>query len=273
MRAGLRDAEFLIHDNQLVGVNLGWDFCAEHEWGIKRLVEVFEIPGVSKKHLGFDARKINNCPKDLVLRKWGKKTYLAYISMMFDDQEYETKEYEQRITAGNFKDRDLVCGWSERDFGIRTITPEGRKYLEELYEAFQRKDIVIFLGGRTNPFSNSGLKICIFSRLPDEAAKVAIGSDKDSLKLEKAAEKTGIEKKLRAIQAAERARGSWNPRCSWYALSPRWVREDEKKRTKYDVIFWLNPANQSQNNHGWFTVEELKQWPDGKGPIPKQMEK
>ena len=37
--------------------------------------------------------------------------------------------------------------------------------------------------------------------------------------------------------------------------------------TKQDVRFWLNPAEQHTYKSGWFTVEELKQWAKGEGPI------
>jgi len=35
------------------------------------------------------------------------------------------------------------------------------------------------------------------------------------------------------------------------------------------VIFWLNPVDGRRNNHGYFTVEELAQWTQGTGPVPK----
>jgi hypothetical protein len=33
-------------------------------------------------------------------------------------------------------------------------------------------------------------------------------------------------------------------------------------------MYFLNPMRQQENNFGWFTVEELEQWMEGKGPIP-----
>jgi hypothetical protein len=32
-------------------------------------------------------------------------------------------------------------------------------------------------------------------------------------------------------------------------------------------MYWLNPREQDIHNYGWFTVEELKQWAENKGPV------
>ena len=61
---------------------------------------------------------------------------------------------------------------------------------------------------------------------------------------------------------------------SWFALSPKKLNKEdmEKHKTKFSVIFWLNPTEQRIVNYGWFTVEELRMWIKGKGPIVKQDE-
>jgi hypothetical protein len=51
----------------------------------------------------------------------------------------------------------------------------------------------------------------------------------------------------------------------FFALSPRW-KDAEKK----EVIFWLNPENQRENNSCWCTVSDLNDWIKGEGKIPKQ---
>jgi len=37
--------------------------------------------------------------------------------------------------------------------------------------------------------------------------------------------------------------------------------------TEHPVIFFLNPKDQVNNNHGWFTVEDLDKWISGTGPV------
>lgn len=95
-------------------------------------------------------------------------------------------------------------------------------------------------------------------------------SHNDAIALRQASDETGIVAKLKATQAHSQA-GYIEGGCRWYALSPRWLSEKEKKAniTKYPVIYWLNPEFQHRTNCGWFTVENLEQWIEGKGPIPK----
>lgn len=45
---------------------------------------------------------------------------------------------------------------------------------------------------------------------------------------------------------------------------------DPKKFDDGTWHFWLNPCEQNIYESGWYTLEELKQWGDEKGPIIKQ---
>lgn len=57
-----------------------------------------------------------------------------------------------------------------------------------------------------------------------------------------------------------------------FALSPSRPLATNEKKSKYDLRYWLNPMEQRHNNSGYFTVEELEQWIENKGPIPKKEE-
>lgn len=272
MRAGLQDATFILDEDKLVGVNLGWDYCSEHEWGIKGIRRGFGMPEApSKDCLGFSARSIHTCPNDLKLVEKGNKTYLVYNRWWSSGDDDVASRCESMIIRDHYdKKKELLCAWSEDSFGVRTVGKEGREHLRKLYDAFRKTNVVIFLGGGGgNPFANSGLTLCIYTMLPAEAVEAARESDKDQIRLDKAAEDTGVKARLLAIQSADKS-SRWSKRCSFFALSPRWVREDIKKRTKYKIMFWLNPRQQDRNNSGWFTVEELDQWIEGEGPIPKK---
>jgi hypothetical protein len=64
----------------------------------------------------------------------------------------------------------------------------------------------------------------------------------------------------------------------WFALSPKWSGEIKSTvngeiNTQFDVIFWLNPMDQHTNNAGWWTVEQLMQWGEGKGPVVERSKK
>ena len=97
MRSGSHDANILIHDDEFIGVNLGWDFTAEHEWGIKDLTRDFGILGTSRNksvfgHLGVkakdivgvEARQVNDIPRWLSLITKGDHTYLMYMNTWDD---------------------------------------------------------------------------------------------------------------------------------------------------------------------------------------------
>ena len=59
------DAEVMKIDDKLVGFNLGADFCAEHEWGIKGIVREF---GVDGNKVGIDGRMVTVVPKSLIYK-------------------------------------------------------------------------------------------------------------------------------------------------------------------------------------------------------------
>lgn len=265
MRAGLQGISFLEIEDEFIGICLGWDFCAEHEWRVVNIKRMFAIPDNPDKLLGFDARKIQKCPDTLKLIFDGTKTYLINIGYI-DKINHEICEELITNEQSYNKDAELLCAWDNSSFGIRTIGHKGRKMLETLFHAFKERDIVIYLGEKQSPFSNSGLTLCIYSRLPNDAKESAIAQDKDQIRLTKVAKETGIEEK---ILSANNKIKVWDQPYGYYALCPAWVNEGERKRTKYKVKFFLNPRKQNKNNCGWFTVEELEQWLEGKGPVLK----
>ena len=53
MRKAYKDSELLTVEKkpkkgkkteEIIGVNLGWDFCSEHEWGIDKIIRHLGIP-------------------------------------------------------------------------------------------------------------------------------------------------------------------------------------------------------------------------------------
>jgi hypothetical protein len=261
MRQGFYDKSFVFDKDVFVGINLGWDFCSEHEWGIKKLKETFRI---TDKGLGFVARKISKCSERLTFYNIGDSAYLTcgkYSSVSADNVENVGMLGDIDIDLG------LDCSWDEGSFNVFVKGERNIMLLRELYDAFQERDVVIFLGGNENPFSGSGLKLCIYSRIPENALRTAEESDKDYNGLLAAVKETGIEDRLKVAQDSDSR--SFNKKCSYYALVPKWLKENTDRKTKYRMMFWLNPCEQRENNYGWFTVEELDQWIVGEGPIKK----
>jgi len=257
MRRATHDTQFVIEDDKFVGINLGWDFVSEHEWGISRLLSDFGIPKEpTTSCFGFDARTTQCQSDNLCYLENGDDTFLVntFNYNAYKGESFTADDLERMIGRSYGKpEHGLCCAWDGQSFGIRTNNDEGRDMLKLLHMAFKNNNIAIFLGGRGgNPFSNSGLMLIIANEIPQDARDSAANSDLSHFRLTKAAEATGIEAKLKKAGK------------SWYALSPRWTDETEQ-----ELKFWLNPEQQHKYNSRWCTVEELEQWAEDKGPIVK----
>ena len=69
------------------------------------------------------------------------------------------------------------------------------------------------------------------------------------------------------------------------ACSPKWInyedaeaREKRKKEmnTEYDIMYWINYSD-DDNNYGWYTVEQIREWLKGNKKltevVPKEKKK
>tara|TARA_B100001778_G_scaffold330827_1_gene333971 strand:- start:2677 stop:3564 length:888 start_codon:yes stop_codon:yes gene_type:complete len=276
-------------DGQVVGIQLGADFCAEHEFGIKDMKRSLGImdrdEAKKKKVFGLPRYRIGEVNPDHFLFVETKTTHeaiLIYNPTILGSS--WNSNYAEKLRALNVKQladkhdihffkpwRDdeepqtLATAWDGSSFGIHVKGEQPHAWLKELHQAFLNGDAVIYLGQPPIPaFSNSSLNLMIASRIPQEGLDTMEQADREQWELERDAEKTGIAKKL------EKAG------LRYYSLKPsRGVLEDRVSHgktppTKYDLMFWLNPREQDIHNHGWFTVEELEQWIEGKGPVPKK---
>lgn len=257
-----------------IGVSLGSDFCAEHERGIKGIESEYAIGRIGigivralkgERIYGIKNRQITNSGlvKTGSFTKNKIKNY--YISSdrkgWGDRKDDRNKYYKDRALQLSSQlgdgshfgyNRDFIevaSMWDEDDFLISTTRKD---IVKDLEKAFSDLDIVFFFAGG-NVFENPGLHIAIASRLPKEFTDSMYETDKDNHELEKAVNKTKI---LDILDNAGKG---------YYACGGRW-----KDDSKTEVVFWLNPREQDENNYGWFTVEELKQWAKGEGPIPKK---
>jgi len=241
-----------------LAVNLGADYCAEHEWGIKKLYEAFGVKFEVGTY-GIKKRKIRKVPKSLVWVKLidGRQGF-AYRSYWFksaevsliDDSDlksYEIFDREKRKMKAN--PVQLCCAWSDDDFACMSSDPTDIKYLREIFDQFQKKNIIFTFSNALPAFENPGLIIAIANRMPKEVADMLAKADKETHEIEKFVVKSGIRELLKA-----KGKG-------YFALSPkRW--EDGS------IKFWLNPYDQHKVNYGYFTLDQLREWADDRGPIP-----
>lgn len=300
------DNGFLFEGDVLVGVNLGADYCAEHEWGIKNLcrdfgigpvrgrkVEPFSDP-LKEGKVGIEARTITRVAAGVRLLRLSaggatgqakaKKSEPDWALVYSPHSSWRTPEQDEEALLGQlarscsfYGDQRLATAWDEGSFAVRVHAAD-KPLLERLYQSFMDKDIGIWVGGG-RIFQNGGLVLVIVSAIPFEKANTMLEADLDNIRLIEAAAETGIEARLKAAGK------------KWYALSPSWGSKfktviDPNKHvpgakiedigrgldTKHDVVFWLNPEEQSRNHSAWVTVEDLDQWIQGQGVIPKSQD-
>lgn len=238
----------LTENNNFFGFHLPADFTAEHEWGIVDMKRCFGIPNpeITCEPFGLERRKSTIVPENLHYLEKDKEIYL-FMNSYGDHIPNDLKYY-----------RDGIGGaWDGNGFGI-VVSKENENYcnkIKEIKQAIDACDVAVFLGGG-RVFENSGLNVAIASKISKKNIKLWEDGDKELAKLYKDAEETGIKKKLE------------DANLRYYALSPS--RPNKNMKTKYNVMFWLNPQKQDIHNYGYFSVEELEQWIEGKGPIPKK---
>lgn len=247
MRRGTKP-ELVKSEDVITGVNLSSDFTAEHEWGIKEIQEAFGIDSRIESY-GLAKRKITQLPKGFQLidnhsgtvMKGGHIGGFGYFHYDLFKSGYASELHFYKET--------LRAAWDESSFAVISEDPEQIAALQTIHDAFASLDIIIMLGGQKF-IENAGLVIGIASRLPKSLTDGWKEFDKTHHELVKEADATGIKKLL----------SEKNKR--YYALSPR--RDKAGKLT-----FWLNPMEQHENNSGYFTLEDLKDWSEDKGKIVK----
>jgi hypothetical protein len=267
MRRGSDPKWVYLPNGDLAGIAMGSDFCAEHEWGVAPMRQQLRCDETKD---GIERRQVTVVPKELQRfsgvaphpsdkRKKGTEYEALFL---YPTETYYRKPVEwvaDRELYRYDEKRGVCCAWDEKTFGIVAYGEKDKKNLDLLWDAFQRKDIAFYpqvgvfhMGG--------GLILCIVSKVPEKDVKAMLEADLDHKRLLEAAKQTGIEDDLKAAGK------------KWIALSPRWSKEirstvNGEVKTKYPVIYWLNPYHQDQHNHGWWTVEVLQQWAKNEGPV------
>lgn len=256
-------------------ISLGFDFCAEHETGLRGIQNGLGIdpdaePGLARRQATIKGRNLfdyvhfKDFPKDT-------KTMRAETRLMVDfgERDRNLQMFETR-RMGLMRDmgKDIYSCWREDAFCVQAYSDEAREFISALHDAILSGDIC--LGhGVSQAFGRSPLTLAIPSRMPPEVSRKILDDDLAHDRLIAAAFETGIEARLKAAG------------LGFYHLRPEWTDHFEtlvgrkgkpSDETEHQVIFFLNPMRQSETNYGWFTVEELDQWIDGQGPILKKNE-
>jgi len=274
MRRGRNQQEWRADDGTLIALSLGADWVSEHEWGIRGIKRRLGIPDVPIEEqirtgilgrvkgllmgqdpipVGIPARTIQN--GDPIIHnledgpaevKEGRKRHQMWGIALVDGWRGTNWDWTGMRDLWWDPRAPFLSWWNEGGFAI---LHSDRGVVEELVGAFEKGDVAIWVGS-SGPFENGGLIIAIGSRLPEDFLSDAREADLDRLRLYKASQSSGIHRKLK--QAG----------LEYWALSPAW-QDDEKTEIK----FWLNPRDQKNCNAGWYTLQELELWCQGKGPV------
>lgn len=261
---------------EFIGISLGYDHCAEHEWGIKGIKRDFGLPEPDKKHMGIKSRIVTKIPDNLIFKKEGDYAFLFTGNRYGKDPEelpYELSSYKGdikwSIRGNDSRDDDekkdpIVTAWAEYGFGIVVKGKKESSWLEELYNQFKKKNVAITRMNIQpwNPFSNASLTLAIVDKIPTELTDAMYKADKSTYDLKDYCKKIGLTK------LKEGKRGGYKENKYFMAVSPSWItaenkEELEKKKknynTKYDIIIWVNYSD-DDDNYGWYTFEDIKKW-------------
>lgn len=189
MRLGHK-SEIIIHDSKLIGINLGADYVAEHEWGIKELRNSFGITTESvKDKIGFESTKIQTIASKFGFFNGKNNSHGAGFGRYTDSdkndannffykEEKKFNTYEkalQEMESKLFRSGSVVeisGSWDSSSFAFLMIDRH-KKHYDDLVEAFEKRNIAISLGAG-HVFENGGLNFLIYDRIPSEIFQGAI---------------------------------------------------------------------------------------------------
>lgn len=262
MKQGLSDSGILYDEKGNIScISLGWDFTAEHEWGIDSLKRKFGIDFqhfsskdlskinffnriFAKRKINFAAKKSNSVPE---IQKGSfledRKTWY-YITTLYSYKEKTNfkEKYGHYLHQCKRTDKKIIGYWNESDFLMLTTEKAAYDYVAD---AIKNKQLVLTLSGSENPFSNAGLCLIDYRNIPAEKIKKFDAESEEIFDKNAKAADTGI-----------------------YQL----LEESGKKFTSLSYKasidkFWLNPFPQDKYSAGWYSLEELKLWAKNEGPV------
>lgn len=256
-----------------MGFSLGFDFCAEHEAGAPAIKDAL---GIARKDIpvGIEDRTMTQVPEQLRFdeyeqasrdKRFKKKMPAALLSFSrygWMDEPETVAERAKNLDVAFYCDfaadkrwyrpekDDIAVAWSAHSgFAIHVRGEKNVRRLRDLHQALLACKVSL-ADMSINGFKRSPMSLVMNERVPAELWSTVRERDEAFLRLHQAKDATGIEQLLK------------DRKCGWYALSPAWYSGEGSP-----LMFFLNPADQKKNHHGWYTLEELQQWAEGKGPV------
>lgn len=244
------------------------DYCSEHERGIAGIHALMgcgseEVDGIARYSLVPEHYEEG---RTFVLEeaRFNTRSEKGRKKMVSRRVLHASPPYSSSEAPWLRQSEDPFEAWfSERNFRLVAMTEEAGGFLASLAERARFGDVAVFMGkAGNNPFDNGGLVISIPSITPSEQLEKLHSAHTETRRLAKAAEETGIRARL---EDANKSSGS--RRYHLYALSPRWADSiviENAAPSAHPVVFFINDG---RGIHGWYTVEELDEWIEGKGRV------
>lgn len=245
----------------VLGVNLGFDFCAEHEWGFKWASRYLGRPGTATRDLlGVAVRTTTKRDPDFRIELaeigdtlWmrGQPAYYSKTTLAEDigDPKLRSHALDSMVRWGG--EKPLRAAWDgDSGFCVAAKADEAKAAVKIAHGALIGDRCFINQGGGAI-FGAGGLCLIDAQLIPDGVNVGMRAADTSALNLKDLVEATGIRERLE--EAGLR----------YFALSPKWI--DEAKGAYH---FWLNPMEQHRVNYGWFVLADLEAWIEGNGRIP-----
>lgn len=263
MRRAEHDTQWMLDGGRFVGLMLGYDFCAEHEFGAGGLRSAFAVPEEGTC-VGLASRKIGRCPDALRLveyayrprdkRSKARPAALLYFYRATGIEQPELDEFIKRETCfySDTGDRwhsereDIACAWDADTFAIHVRGEANIARIRELHAAFLRCDIVANSPAVMGFFRNGGLAFGILSAFSDKALACVQAQDEAARRLSNALSDTGI---------VECARANGRPatigNVTWRDGEPA------------SLQIYLMPQDERKYQCAWLTVDEAQRWAAG----------
>lgn len=193
------DIYFTDDGTAIAAIALGFDFCAEHEWGVKRLREhlgMLPTKEYSRDNAGEQRNRIgvSKINKNMIHRGTLENGD-AYVLFFYNRDNREiTEEHVNRLIGNIYDGQKLATAWDERSFGIRVPSETGPLLNEFFDKIFEGKGY-LFLGGSNNPFSNPSLTLAVEDVVDDHIKKMWYDIDIDYYDLKDASKKSELNQK------------------------------------------------------------------------------
>ena len=269
MKRGENKCGLLLQGNSILGISLGFDFAAEHEWGIKKLKNKLGIPEEIKTWKDYLIKK-NVYARHHFEEK--DKTNWSFITSLDASKGVPRRVYEYIHSMPN--DDFINCWWDGDDFLIIfnwNVGNTQEDLLDQLYNLFKNKRMMVAVGSiyeylDKESFEIGGLVFVDSKKVPNKVLTQVDREIKAKENLHKNVDKSGIVDRVKAKQKEWREQypNSMDTPWDYFALSPK---ETTDENTAYDFVFWLNPRHQQDLMFGWVTVEDLEDWINEKGRI------